>query len=51
MLYKVVDNYGTRRYEWTLSRAKQWLPYCGTVAVIGSTITRKVLVTRIQREA
>jgi hypothetical protein len=48
MIYKVIDNYGTRKHTWTYKGAVAWLPYCGKVAVIGNMITRKVITTRVQ---
>lgn len=45
--YYVWDNYGTRELCFTLNEAKEWLKFCGTVAVIGDRLKKKVIASRV----
>lgn len=44
--YYVWDNYGTRELCYSLEEAKEWLKVCGTVAVIGCRLGKKVVASR-----
>lgn len=44
--YYVYDNYGTRELCFTKNEALEWLRVCGTVAVIGDRIKKKVIASR-----
>lgn len=44
--YYVYDNYGTRELCYSLEEAKEWLKVCGTVAVIGCRLRKKVVASR-----
>lgn len=44
--YQLIDNCGTRKRFRTLKQATEWLPYAGSVAVIGKG--GEVIVQRVQ---
>jgi hypothetical protein len=46
--YRLVDNYGSRDYYFTIGQAIRDLPNCSPVAVIGNRLSRRVVLQRIQ---
>ena len=48
--YKLSDSYGSVDYYFSLANAISDLPNCSPVAVIGSRITKRVLLQRIQQK-
>lgn len=45
-MYRITDNYGTRRTAWTRREAMEWLAACGDYAVITNRFTGRLIAAR-----